>query len=332
MISRAEPRDTAQVWFEDGRVFEGPVGASLEEFVRAAGTDPQAPTVAALVDREMRELAYRVEGDVEIIPVTMADSDGMRIYCRSLVFLMVAATQELFPEADLYVDHSLTFGGYFCRVNRHEPFSAEELAQIEAKMKEIVAADEPIRKERIPLIDAISLFSARGDEDKVRLLARRRKEYLTLYQLRGYRDYFGGYMVPSTGYLTLFALRSYPPGFILQFPRNEPVMQLQPFADYPKLVGVFREYAEWLALMGINDTGALNEAIASARVREVVLVAEALHEQRIARIAADIAEQARPGAPGPDCRPIVLRQDHLLEEAQHPVAGQRSAALCARDG
>jgi uridine kinase len=98
-------------------------------------------------------------------------------------------------------------------------------------------------------------------------------------------------MVPSTGYLTLFALRSYPPGFILQFPRNEPVMQLQPFADYPKLVGVFREYAEWLALMGINDTGALNEAIASARVREVVLVAEALHEQRIARIAADIAER-----------------------------------------
>ena len=139
-IHPAEPRDTAQVWFEDGRVFEGPVGTSLEEFVRAAGTDPQAPTVAALVDREMRELAYRVEGDVELIPVTMADSDGMRIYCRSLVFLMVAATQELFPEADLYVDHSLTFGGYFCQVNRRELFSAEELSQIEARMKEIVAA------------------------------------------------------------------------------------------------------------------------------------------------------------------------------------------------
>jgi len=291
MISRAEPRDTAQVWFEDGRVFEGPVGASLEEFVRAAGTDPQAPTVAALVDREMRELAYRVEGDVEVIPVTMADSDGMRIYCRSLVFLLVASTQELFPEADIYVDHSLTFGGYFCQVNRREPFSVEELAQIEARMREIVSADEPIRKERIPLVDAISLFSAREDEDKVRLLARRRKEYLTLYQLRGYRDYFGGYMVPSTGYLSLFALQSYPPGFILQFPRNEPAMRLQPFVDDPKLVGVFREYAEWLALMGIRDTGALNEAIASARVREVVLVAEALHEQRIARIASDIANR-----------------------------------------
>ena len=291
MIRRAEPRETAQVWFQDGRVFEGPVGTRLEEFMRAAGSDPNAPPVAALIDMELRELAYRVEGDVEVTPVTTADSDGMRIYCRSLVFLMVTAIQELFPEADIYVDHSLTFGGYFCQVSHREPFTPDELAQIEARMRQIVSADEPIRKERTPLIDAISLFRARGDDDKVRLLSRRRKEYLTLYQLRGYRDYFGGYMVPSTGYLSLFALQSYPPGFILRFPRNEPAMQLQPYVDYPKLVGVFREYAEWLGLMGVRDTGALNEAIASARVREIVLVAEALHEQRIARISEEIASR-----------------------------------------
>ena len=288
LIYKAEPRNTAQVWFDDGRVFEGPVGAHLEDFVQAAGADPQAPTVAALIDMELRELAYRVDGDIEVTPVTMAHSDGLRIYCRSLVFLMVTAVQELFPEADIYVDHSLTFGGYFCQVYHHEPFTVEELAQIEARMREIVLADEPIRKERVPLSDAIALFSARGDEDKVQLLSRRRKEYLTLYQLRGYRDYFGGYMVPSTGYLSVFALQRYLPGFILRFPRSDAPMQLQPFVDYPKLVGVFREYADWLALMGIRDVGALNEAIGGARVREIVLVAEALHEQRVARIAEEI--------------------------------------------
>jgi uridine kinase len=288
-IRRAEPRDTAQVWLEDGRVFEGPVGAPLEDFFRAAGLDPQAPPVAALIDMELRELAYRVDGDIEATPVTMAHSDGLRIYCRSLVFLMATAVQELFPGADIYVDHSLTFGGYFCQVYHHEPFTAEELGQIEARMREIVLADEPIRKERVPLTDAIALFSARGDEDKVRLLSRRRKDYLTLYQLRGYRDYFGGYMVPSTAYLSVFALQRYLPGFTLRFPRSDPPMQLQPFVDYPKLVGVFREYAEWLSLMGIRDIGALNEAIGSARVREIVLVAEALHEQGVARIAEEIA-------------------------------------------
>ena len=292
-IVLSAPRETAQVWFDDGRVFEGPIGTPLEAFIRAAGSDPRVPTVAALIDNELRELAYRVEGDIEVIPITMSDSDGFRIYRRSLAFLMVTAADELFPEASLYVDHSLTFGGYFCQVQGRRPFDPDELAQIDARMREIVAADEPIRKERVPLAEAISLFRARGDDDKVRLLGKRSKDYLTLYQLRGLRDYFHGYMLPSTGYLTVFSLRSYSPGFILQFPRSDPPMQLQPFRDQPKLVSVFREYGQWMELMGVRDVGALNEVIGGERVREVVLVAEALHEQRLAGIALEIA--SRPG-------------------------------------
>ena len=290
-IRLARPRETVQVWLNDGRIFEGPVGAPLEDFIRAAGSDPQAPAVAALIDNELRELTYRVERDVEVTPITMAHSDGGRIYRRSLSFLLVTAAHELFPEATVYVDHSLTFGGYFCRVQGREPFSSAELAQIQARMREIVQADEPIRKERVPLSEVIELFQARGDEDKVRLLSRRRKDYLTLYQLRGFRDYFHGYMVPSTGYLTVFDLQPYPPGFVLRFPRSDPPMVLHPFMDYPKLVHVFREYGEWLDLMGVPDVGGLNEAVAGERVREVVLVSEALHEQRIARIALEIAER-----------------------------------------
>ena len=292
-IHMAQPRDTAQVWLDDGRVFEGPVGTPLEEFIQVAGSDPMAPTVAALIDHELRELTYRVESDVEVTPITMDHSDGFRIYRRSLAFLLVTAVHELFPEATVYVDHSLTFGGYFCQVQDRQPFSEEELAQIESRMREIVEADEPILKTRVPLSEAIALFEARGDDDKVRLLSRRRKSYLALYQLRGFRDYFHGYMVPSTGYLTVFALQTYPPGFILRFPRTNPPMQLQPFVDYPKLVGIFREYGHWMSLMGVRDVGCLNEVMASERVREVVLVAEALHEQRVARIAEEIASRQK---------------------------------------
>jgi len=177
----------------------------LEKFVQVAGSDPNSPTLAAIVDHELRELTYRIEGDAEVMPITMADSDGFRIYRRSLSFLLVTAIHELFPQASVYVDHSLTFGGYFCEVKGCEPFTEEELARIDARMREIVQADEPILKERVPLNDAIALFQARGDEDKVRLQSRRRKDYLTLYQLRGFRDYFHGYMVPSTGYLNVFS-------------------------------------------------------------------------------------------------------------------------------
>jgi uridine kinase len=295
-IRPAQPRDTAQVWLDDGRVFEGPVGTRLEEFAAIAradadkaGSDIQAPTVAALVDGELRELAYRVESDAEVTLITMSDSDGFRIYRRSLAFLLVTAVHELFPEATIVVDHSLTFGGYFCQVEGRPPFTPEELARIETRMWEMVEADEPIRKTRVPLNEAITLFQARGDDDKVRLLNRRRKDYLTLYDLRGFRDYFHGYMVPSTGYLTVFGLQVYPPGFVLRFPRTSPSMQLQPVVDNPKLVGVFREYGQWMELMGVRDVGRLNELIAGGQAREMVLVSEALHEQRVARIADEIA-------------------------------------------
>ena len=292
-IHPAQPRETAQIWLDDGRVFEGPVGTPLEQFIHVAEHEADVPTVAALIDNELRELSYRVEGDVEVTPITMSHSDGFRIYRRSLAFLLVTAVHELFPEATVYVDHSLTFGGYFCQVQGRQPFTPEELAQIEARMWSIVEADHPILKTRVPLNEAIALFKARGDLDKVRLLHRRRKDYLTLYRLRGFRDYFHGYMVPSTGYLRVFALQDYPPGFILRFPRSNPPMQLQPYVDYPKLVNVFREYGRWMELMGIRDVGCLNEVMASERVREVVLVAEALHEQRLARIAEEIATRRK---------------------------------------
>jgi uridine kinase len=263
----------------------------LEEFLQIAEPDAQVPTVAALVNSELRELTYRVEADIEVTPITMAHSDGFRIYRRSLAFLLVTAVHELFPAATVYVDHSLTFGGYFCQIQGREAFTEEELRQVEARMWEIVADDEPLLKARVPLSDAIALFKARGDDDKVRLLSRRSKGYLTLYQLRGFRDYFHGYMVPSTRYLQVFDLRNYPMGFILRFPRSQPPMQLQPVLDYPKLLSVFREYGHWMELMGIRDVGCLNDAIAGEQVREIILVAEALHEQRVARIAQEIASR-----------------------------------------
>ena len=95
-------------------------------------------------------------------------------------------------------------------------------------------------------------------------------------------------MVPSAGYLRYFALTYYAPGFILRFPiRN--TTELQPVVEYPKLIHVFREYGQTLHLLGIEDVGALDQSIDAGRANEIILVAEALHEQRIAQIATQIA-------------------------------------------
>jgi uridine kinase len=229
-----------------------------------------------------------VQCDARVDAILLSDSDGVRIYRRSLAFLLVAAVRELFPEAQMFVEYSVPFGGFFCQVRGREPFSVKELARIETRMRQIVSEDAPIAKERVPLADAIELIKARGEEEKVKLLSRRQKDYLILYNLHGTRDYFHGYMVPSAGYLRYFAIYPYPPGFLLQYPRRHRPTELLSMQEYPQLTAIFREYGEWLRLLGVDSVSALNEATTNGRIREVILVSEALHEERIAHIAGEI--------------------------------------------
>ena len=290
-IRPAKPRETAQVRFSDGRLLEGPVGTPLEEFIHALTWPASDPVVAALVDGVLRELTFPVVEDVDVMPITMSTFDGMRIYRRSLSFLLVTAVHELFPEAQVFVDHSVPFGGFYCHVEGREPFSAEELKALEAHMRRIVEEDAPITPKRMSLDEAMAFFQAQGEDALVRLLAQRRKESLTVYQLHDLCDCFHGYMVPSTGYLRYFALQPYPPGFILRFPLRSTPTVLQPARDYPLMAAVFREYREWEQVIGLEDVGALDAAIQQGRMNEVILIAEALHEQRISVIAQELAER-----------------------------------------
>lgn len=209
VVTRTEPRREARVTFPDGMVFAAPLGTPLEAYFKRWQQDCDRcnTAIAAIVDDRLRELTYPVERDVWAEPVTPGDRDGGRIYRRSLVFLLTTAAAELYPVVQVRVDHALPSGAFFCTLRGRAPFSQDELDQLEAHMRAIVAADDPIRRAKVSLAEAIRLFEARQDDDKLRLLQNRQKDYLQLYTLRGNSDYFYGYMVPSTGYLDTFKLR-----------------------------------------------------------------------------------------------------------------------------
>ena len=161
-------------------------------------------------------------------------------------------------------------------------------------MREIVAEDAPITRAAVPVAEAVELFRARGETDTARLLAHRGRPTIELYSLKGRRDYFQGYMVPSTGCLRYFALQSMPPGFMLQFPHQQTPTVLTPTIPYPKLFAVFEQAGHWHERLGISNVGALNDSIVAGRLPEISLVAEALHEARLARIAEEITSSNRP--------------------------------------
>jgi uridine kinase len=286
------PRETAQVRFNNGKgIYEAPAGTLLADYIRDAYPDKWWSITGAMINGKLSELFVPINSDCTVTPLDVSHRDGMRIYRRSLTFLLIVAAHELCPEATIYIDHSLPFGAFYCQVKGRDPWSNDELMALQARMREIVNADEPLIKARLPLNEARAIFERQGYDDKLRLLNYRTKDYLTVYTLRGLTDYFYGYMLPSTGYLKTFALTPLPPGFILQFPRRAHPDQLEK-ADRPsKLAAVFQRHNEYMRVMDVEDVGSLNQAIESDRIREVMLVSEALHERRLASIARTIAEK-----------------------------------------
>jgi uridine kinase len=288
-IVHGTPRARVQARLTDGRLLEAPPGTKLADILEVA-QHGQVPAVAAIVDGRLTELDTPLEADADVTPVPMTSDDGSRVYRRSLVFLLVTAVAELFPGAQITVEHAAaTAGAFFCRVRGRAPFTQYEIDDISRHMREMVAADLPITKARATVDEAVALCEARGDQDTARLLRHRTKGPLSLYELRGRADYLQGYLVASTGMLDCFALHAYPPGFMLQFPHRSRPGELDPITPYPKLFRVFEEYGDWLDRLGIRGVGALNDATLAGLLPEVSLVGEALHEARIARIAADIA-------------------------------------------
>lgn len=285
--------DEIEIRLSDGRIVEGPRGSSVGEFLSPFGEWEGSAIIAAIVDGNLRELTHILDKEADVTPLNMSTSDGSKIYRRSLTFLLDTAFEDIFKGFSLSIDHSVPNGGYYCKVVDRDPLTVDEIKALEIQMKKLVSLNLPIEKERVNLNDAVAFFENKKHEDKLRLLKYRKKPYLMLYRLGNHRDYHHGYMVPSTGLLKVFRLIPRGDGFILQYPRRSSPGQLFEMPAYDKLLAIFEQYGSWLESLDIDSVGALNDSITSGAIREVILVSEALHEQKISEIAAKIANHSK---------------------------------------
>ena len=184
VATASSPRTEARVTFPDGRVFSASVNTPLTTYINAAY--PQHKTLigdrplGAIIDNRLSELTYIVTRDIPATPITLRQSDGNRMYRRSLVFLLTTAANETFPGVKIAVEHSVPSGGFYCEPENRANFTKAELQQIKKRMEALIADDVPIERQTIPLTEAIERFKKTGDDDMVRLLEFRTKSYLTV--------------------------------------------------------------------------------------------------------------------------------------------------------
>jgi uridine kinase len=289
-ITKAHKRSHVRVTISDDLILESEIGTTAEEFLKATEEfyPFEAPLMGAIVDGKLRELNYPINHDVSLAPISLNTSDGARIYRRTLVLIMVTAAYELWPDSQISVRYAVPDGGYYCKRLDKPAFTRDELQQLENRMREIIANDEPIAKREATVEEIRQLFTQREEWDKVRLLDNRERP-IALYTLRGYADTTYGFVLPSTGGIGLFKLLWTENGFILQFPLKESPTILEDLNTYPKLRRVFEQTDRWILRTGVDDIGRLNQIIREdKRLSEIILVAEALHERNVAQIAGEI--------------------------------------------
>ena len=265
-------------------------GRSLLKISEELGGFYPSPIVAALVDNKLKELNLFIEHSAIVQFIDLTIPEGARIYRRSLTLLLIQAVHDLFPEAVVKVEHSLSKGLY-CEVEKKLLLSEEDVARIEEQMWQLVKRNLPIKKRQVTLAEAEQVFKRQKYDDKVYLIKYWLKDYLNLYSIGNLENTLYGYHVPRTGLLQKFELKYYQPGLILRFPNEEDPFTIPPFMEQPKLFEVFRETKQWGAILGFDTVGAMNNLMEKGLGPEVVRIVEALHEKKIAQIADIISEQ-----------------------------------------
>ncbi len=277
----------------NGSAYQVDKGSTIEKFIEEFLPDDKYRYVVATKNQKLCEIGSRIDCDSELELLGRDSVMGIDTYRRSLTLLMVKAFADVLggvTNHNVNVMYSMGHG-YYCKLisDWHE-VDDKLIMDVKDRMLELVKADVPIEKVSVGTDEAISRFAKQGMKDKEKLFGFRRVSKANIYSLDGYEDYFYGYMVPSTGYISCFDLIRYDEGFILMAPTRKSPDALPEFVPQEKLFNVLKTSDEWSKTLGVGHVGDLNEAITNGDIRELMLVQEALQEKQIAHIADMIKE------------------------------------------
>jgi uridine kinase len=268
-----------------------PLGSTLLDVYHAFNLDIPYGPCSAKVNNKIEGLGFPLyhNKDVEFLNITTAS--GMRTYARTLLFILCKAAKDLYPDVKIKARAVVSRGLYLSALREGKNIHKEEVEKIKERMQEIIDADLPFYRHEIPTDEAIKMFEERGDISKVRLLESSGKLYTTYQELDGMPDYYYGSILPSTGQIHLFDLVKFSEGILLRIPSRKHPDSLEEMVEEPKLLNIFLERFRLQDTFGITTVGDFNLACKMGHAVDLINIAEALQEKKIAAIADEITRR-----------------------------------------
>ena len=245
--------------------------------------------ICAKVNNHIRELDYEVYYDADVSFLTLEDGKSIGQYRRSLFFIFLYAAHLIVPKVRFKLSYSIS-RSLFARDVKGEPISPDTVTKIEHKMREIVEKDYPFEKIIVQNEEAKQIYTDYNLPDKIEILQYRPEKTVHFYVCNGYKNYMFGHMVPSTGYITKFKLRSYNPGLLISYPRSETHGEIPPFTEEPNFAKSLTESGTWAKKVGLDLVSGINRQINTPEAANIINICEDKHNRMLVHLG-DIIEQ-----------------------------------------
>ena len=271
--------------------YDVPRGISLIELKELIGISLPYPVVAAHVNYKAENLDFLLYKPKDVEFLDASSASGIRCYTRTLNMILACAIHELYPQADLRVEHPIS-KGYYCTLqwkkDSEQSLTHEMIGAIKERMQQIIREDRKIVEEEKQTKEVIKMFGERADGEST-IFETLGNPYCRYFRMGEFIDYYTSVLMPSSGYVTVFDLEPYYDGMLLRVPSMKNPLELEESVPMGKMFDVFQEYGDWNRLLNINNVADFNVACRNNKSFIMIKLAEALHEKKIALIADDIA-------------------------------------------
>lgn len=274
----------------DGKFHQYEKGVSLETIATDLKDNYKGIITLGKINNKLRDLKTEIEEPCDIKFIDTTNEDGMRVYTRTLALIFIKACEEIYPNAEVTVEHSLS-NGLYCEIkNKKNELTDKEVEFIKDKMQEIIKSNIDIEKIVTNREDGIKIFTENNMHAKAELLKYKEYDDVKLYKCGNHINHFYGYMLPSTNWVTVFDIKKWQSGVVILGPSKNSSNSPVKFIPQPKLSSIYKEAETWSELIGIDKVISLNKAITENKYGEIIRIVEALQEKKISQIADMIKE------------------------------------------
>ena len=244
--------------------------------------------VGATFNNEYKNLDYKIKKDGKVELIDISSKQGAKIYRTTLIYILAKAFEKLYPNEKLVTDYQLN-NAMFCDVENFE-VTDEFIEKLTEEMKEIIKRDLPIKQVIMSRQDAKKFFEDNNTSKGRLQYDLEENDKIYMYYCEDYYNYCYGTMANRTGATQVFELVKYDKGFLLRYPKSSEPEKLPRFIQNKKLAWALKEYEDIHRILNIETVYRLNNAVTDGKIKDYIMLDEALHEKKIANIADEIAK------------------------------------------